>query len=362
METLKDPVQNWNLMTWEQMRDVAQVWYGADDEATKRLKVLCILVGCELVGKEYATPIVDKLLVMKDKEVEQWLRENVFAEKGNKEWDEVMKECQGVMDENGKRNVLLRDKSTGETLAVDSDNIGSAAYKFTEFLDKPNDLRHIPLSDIKIGRHTYVFPEVALTDVRFDQFQDIQKYEEHVWEGLERVNSIVEDMEALDHDPSPEYIANKTSEINDTLAEVKEMKSQMLAAMLKRKVWKGFKAEFCNSLPFISIRSRYETVYAEDAVKDMTTAPEWLFSICEMFLQGSIGFYAGQYPKVFKKAGGGKDAKAPLIARTDTIRALMKYQGFGRLEDVKNMLLPEAFSVMNAMSEESEEVEKMRKR
>lgn len=362
MEYLKEPLQNWNLLSWQQLIDVSQIWVSNIDESEKRLKILCVLMGWELQGKEYATPMCDRILSMSKEELDAWMRKNLMMaeedtppediNKAQSEWNTMLKEYNGVLYSNGDTKLIVKDKATGELLSIDSDNIGAAAYEYTKFLDNPSDLRHFPISEMKIGKHIYAFPDMALATMPYYQFEDVQKYEERVWNTVGQLGVLIEEVEKMKDEAT---IRTKNEEIRTLLDDAKEERRNMLANMLRRKKWRGIDYDITTTFPYLHLRHRWEYVLDPDlAVTDMEQAPDWLFSICDMFLQGCVSFYAGQYPKVFKKAGGGKDTKAPLIARTDTIRALMKYQGFGRLDDVKNMLVPEAFSVMNAMSEEAE--------
>lgn len=84
-----------------------------------------------------------------------------------------------------------------------------------------------------------------------------------------------------------------------------------------------------------------------------------LFHICFQVWQTAMAnFYPSVFPLLF---GGGKSdpLHTALTGETDTINAVMKYQGYSSPEQVYNTELPVIFGTLNAMSKEAKDIEKM---
>jgi len=87
--------------------------------------------------------------------------------------------------------------------------------------------------------------------------------------------------------------------------------------------------------------------------------PSLLFHICFQVWQTAVAnFYPSVFPLLF---GGGKSdpLHTALTGETDTINAVMKYQGYDSPEQVYNTELPIILGTLNTMSKEAKEIEKM---
>jgi len=88
-------------------------------------------------------------------------------------------------------------------------------------------------------------------------------------------------------------------------------------------------------------------------------SPLVLFHICFQVWQTAVAnFYPSVFPLLF---GGGKSdpLHTALTGETDTINAVMKYQGYTSPEQVYNTELPIILGTLNTMSKEAKEIEKM---
>lgn len=376
-----EAIQNWNHLSWEQLKEVSSVWTSDDEEIAKRLRVLLIVMGWKIEGVEWQLPWLDRIANLSDEELAEALEEGSA-------WG-VLDEVQEFLDGDGKARIQLVG-ADGERLAIDRDNLMGAALELTKWLDEPQQLMSLPVEYVRVGKHEYKMPGTALVDVAFEQFQEAQKFEERVWMFLKRVREIVEP--SAEGEPSGETEGTEEEEpsgnaegtvatvelteedkreIVEIVGEIKKAKAEFLGQMLVRKMWKGWRVVrdevrvLGMRLPVWKVKSVYDCKYGEvdsaDVLADMMEAPEWLFAVVEQYVQGCVTFYAGQYKSMFSKSGGGGDAKAPFVARVDMVNTLMKYQGFSCQDVVRKMSVPDAFSIMNAMSREAEEVEKMKR-
>ena len=359
IKTLEEPVQSWNALTWEQLIDVVQIWHGVEPELMRRLKVLLLLKGWEIVDSEIDMPWVSRA----DGEWLEKIQMDGNVKKVMRMYDKVLLEMQDVLDGKGNVFVVVRDRDGG-MMRISCDNLLGAAVEMTEWLDKPEELLRIPVGEMRIGKHVYVMPGVAMSDVEFGQFERAQKCSEREWD----IASDITDVDTSGTVAEGETVGATVTveEMREKLAMIEDVRREFLACMLRRKRWKGVKMEvvWWRWLPVPTLRNVWEWEYDDDEVErnieDMKMAPEWLYPLVAQMVQGSQAFYHGQYPNMFKKAGGkDDDDKAPLIARTDTEMAVMKYQRFRSPEEVRRCKIPEAFSVMNSIAMEAEEREKM---
>ena len=87
-----------------------------------------------------------------------------------------------------------------------------------------------------------------------------------------------------------------------------------------------------------------------------------LFHICFQVYQTALSYYDASYPLLF--GGGGKQdpLKDALTGEVGTINTIMKYQGYTKPEDVYAENLPIILDVLNTMTKEAKEIEKMNAR
>ena len=87
-----------------------------------------------------------------------------------------------------------------------------------------------------------------------------------------------------------------------------------------------------------------------------------LFHICfQVWQTAVVNFYPSVFPLLF---GGGKSdpLHTALTGETDTINAVMKYQGYTSPEQVYNTELPIILGTLNTMSKEAKEIEKIKRK
>lgn len=107
---------------------------------------------------------------------------------------------------------------------------------------------------------------------------------------------------------------------------------------------------------------RYDSDRAEQSIpfwRVQQAACPTLFHICFQTYQTAIGYYAQVFPLLFN-GGGKKDAlHDALTGETETLNSVMKYQGYSSPEEVYAADLPNILTVLNTMTKEAKEIEKM---
>lgn len=87
-----------------------------------------------------------------------------------------------------------------------------------------------------------------------------------------------------------------------------------------------------------------------------------LFHIVFQAYQTAIAYYATVYPMLF--GGGGKQdpLRDALTGEVGTINTVMKYAGYASQQEVYDSWLPFVFDILNTMTKEAKEIEKMNSR
>lgn len=93
---------------------------------------------------------------------------------------------------------------------------------------------------------------------------------------------------------------------------------------------------------------------------DMSSASaSTLFHICFQCYQTAISYYAASYPLLFQDSGKSDPLRDALTGEVGTINTIMKYAGYSEQQQVYESWLPYVFDILNTMTKEAKEIEKM---
>ena len=84
-----------------------------------------------------------------------------------------------------------------------------------------------------------------------------------------------------------------------------------------------------------------------------------LFNICFQVYQTAIAYYAAAYPLLFSDSGKQDPLRDALTGEVGTINTVMKYAGYSDQQQVYDSNLPFIFDILNTMTKEAKEIEKM---
>ena len=84
-----------------------------------------------------------------------------------------------------------------------------------------------------------------------------------------------------------------------------------------------------------------------------------LFHLCFQTYQTALGYYSEVYPLLFAGDGKQDPLKDALTGEVGTINTIMKYQGYTEPQAVYDTNLPIILDVLNTMTKEAKEIEKM---
>jgi len=111
---------------------------------------------------------------------------------------------------------------------------------------------------------------------------------------------------------------------------------------------------------------RYDADRAEQTVpfwRSLLTGPDApaavLYAMCFQTYHTALRYYEKVFPLLYQSSGKADPLHDALTGEVDTINCVMKYQGYSSPEQVYNTELPIVLSVLNTITKEAKEIEKM---
>lgn len=321
---------SWSALTWDELRrcwDV-KMRYGGNANMARVAALLMLVCGegtsARVLQEDGRTG--ETVYVLTDASGCQWkttARELAFmAEKGMKWFDYPYGDPgeDAVKDDKGKVIKESRPAVRGYVSAM-------------------RDAMVLPEEYVKMGRRWFALPQVAGSNLTWQQYRSLQ--------------AIAPRLFAAGQD--------------DSLIAL--LQAQFLAHIL---VPRSF-ALFDTAGGSIKVRPHYEYRY------DMARADElvrwWekrladdenaavLFHICFQVYQTALTYYAAVYPVLFSGDGGKADPlRDALTGEVGTVNTVMKYAGYSEQQQVYDSNLPFVFDILNTMTKEAKEIERVNAR
>ena len=112
---------------------------------------------------------------------------------------------------------------------------------------------------------------------------------------------------------------------------------------------------------------RYDADRAEQTVpfwRSLLTGPDTpaavLYALCFQTYHTALRYYEKVFPLLYQSSGKTDPLHDALTGEVDTINCVMKYQGYSSPEQVYNTELPIVLSVLNTITKEAKEIEKIK--
>lgn len=87
-----------------------------------------------------------------------------------------------------------------------------------------------------------------------------------------------------------------------------------------------------------------------------------LFHVCFQVYQTALSYYASAYPLLFSDGGKKDSMRDALQGEVGTVNTIMKYAGYAEQQQVYDSNLPFVLDILNTMTKEAKEIEKMNSR
>ena len=323
MTNLPPIPQSWSELSWPQLCGCWQAKMRYDGNAdVARAAALLAVCGLTVDGREPADSRTgESIYRLKDQNGQAWTataRELAHLARQTMSWFDWPYGDQGDKEERDEQGKVIRERREGHP-----------GYVHRNQQDW-RDAMVLTEETVEVAGVTFALPQGACSNITWHQYRSLQAIAPQLWQdGL-------------------------------TDEQARSLHAQFLAYILVPALPTEDTGDRFNTKPSF----RYDAERAEASVQFWnsqlsTLNSQLLFHICFQVWQTAVAnFYPSVFPLLF---GGGKSdpLHTALTGETDTINAVMKYQGYSSPEQVYNTELPIILGTLNTMSKEAKEIEKM---
>jgi len=324
LTALPEVPQSWSELSWQQLCGCwqAKMRYGGNADVARAAALLAVC-GLTVVGREPADARTGETVYrLKDQDGQAWTataRELAHLARQTMPWYDYPYGDRGdeaVKDEKGKVIREARDPVHG--------------YVNPDW----RDAMRLPEENITVCNITFSLPGLACNNLTWEQYRSIQPLVPLLWReetGDEERAQL--QAEFVAHCLVPEQQAAPNTAHPDRFQPPHDFK--------------------------------YDAARAEQSVafwREQLQQQPWLYHICFQVYQTAVQYYETVYPLLF--SGGGKDdpLRDALTGEVGTINAVMKYARYRSQQEVYASFLPYILDILNTMTKEAKEIEKMNSR
>lgn len=317
--------QTWSELSWPQLCGCwqAKMRYGGNADVARAAALLAVC-GLTVEGREPAdSQTGESIYRLKDQDGQAWTttaRELAHLAREAMPWFDFPYGDQGDKEERDEQGKVIRERREGHP-----------GYVHPNQQDW-RDAMVLQEETVEVAGVTFALPQGACSNITWHQYRSLQAIAPQLWQ-----DGLTDDQARSLHAQFLAYILVPAPATEDTASD-----------------------RFHTRPTF-----RYDAERAEASVAfweeqlNGADAPV-LFHICFQVWQTAVtNFYPSVFPLLF---GGGKSdpLHTALTGETDTINAVMKYQGYSSPEQVYATELPIILGTLNTMSKEAKEIEKIK--
>ena len=337
--TLPPLPKSWSDLTWQQLTDCWQVKmrYGGNADVARAAALLGLL-GMECRGAlDSVNGTGEPLYGLRGKDGSLWTvtaRELSQMAKRSLPWFDYPYGDPGEPVVKDERGMVVKE----------------ARPPVRGYVGPMRDALALPVETIRVGRRTFALPQVACNNLSWQQYRSLQATAPQLFaEGASEETVLGLQAQFLAHCLVPRSLA-----LLDTNG----------GSIRFRPHWEytydsvraeGLVAWWRKKLAASSSRHNDITVSRQDTAVI-------LFHICFQAYQTALSYYAQVFPLLFNGGGKSDPMQDALKGETQTLNAVMKYQGYTKPEDVYAENLPIILSTLNTMAEEAKQIEQMNAR
>lgn len=327
------PPKCWSALSWQQL---CQAWeiklrYGGNADVA-RVAALLVLLGLrtdkgsiEPAGTDAVTG--EDIYTLHDGSGRRWTvtpRELSYMARHTMRWFDYPYGDPGepvVKDEKGK---VVKEKREPVT--------GYVNPNWRDAMQLPLDIITIDHDKGTSGGTSFALPQLACNNLTWEQYRSLQSIAPQLFgEEVSEEQSMQLQAQFLAHCLVPEQ---KTTSAGDRFAPARIF--------------------------------RYDADRAEESVafwlQHQQEQPA-LFHIVFQTYQTAVQYYATVYPLLFNDDGGKQDSlRDALTGEVGTINAVMKYAGYRYQQEVYDSKIPYVLDILNTMTKEAKEIEKIKKK
>jgi len=208
------------------------------------------------------------------------------------------------------------------------------------YVSPMKDAMVVAMETLKIGRRHFALPQTACNNLTWQQYRSLQAIAPQLFrDGIDERQAVMLQAQFLAHVLTPRSLA-----LLDTAG------------------------------GSIRLRPHYEYRYDAGRAESLAAglarrlAAEkgsasgrmgLLFHVCFQIYQTALAYYAASYPLLFHDSGKTDPLRDALTGEVGTINTIMKYAGYAEQQQVYDSNLPFVLDILNTMTKEAKEIEKM---
>lgn len=323
--------QSWSALTWEQLCICwdAKLRYGGNADVA-RVAAMIALYQLKMEKGQWtiSTYTGEKLYRLRDVDGCLWTvtaREAAYLAKRSMPWFDWPYGDPGEKEQKDEKNNVIRERRE----------------PVNGYVSPMRDAMILPKDSLTIHKKHFALPQVACNNLTWQQYRSLQTI-------------------------APQLFHDATTD-----AEAVELQAQFLAHILTPRSYALLDA----SGGSVRVRPHYEYRYNAEQAEILSgwwlhrlncpdamngrTGTAVLFHICFQTYQTALSYYALSYPLLFADSGKNDSLRDALTGEVGTVNTIMKYAGYAEQQQVYDSNLPFILDILNAMTKEAKEIEKM---
>lgn len=346
--TLHPLPASWSELTWKQLTDVwrCKMQYGGNGDVARAAALLALLGITTCRHADMSEKTGEAVYTLVEKNGRMWTatpRELAYMAKQTLMWFDYPYGNPGEKEEKDDKGKVIKERREPvhgyvgpmhDALALPCDYVLVSGFKVQVSSNAKRSFLKPKAWNLKPAKH-FALPQVACNNLTWQQYRSLQAVVPQLF------NDGISDEQAV------------------------QLQAQFLAHCL---VPRSF-ALMDSSGKSIKIRPHwvyeYDTERAEHLVVwwkkrlKPETSVSILFHICFQVYQTAVGYYSKVFPLLFSGSGNSDSLQDALTGEVNTINSIMKYQGYTDPQQVYDTNLPIILGVLNNMTKEAKEIEKM---
>lgn len=312
--------QSWSELTWQQLCDCwsVKVRYGGNADVARAAAVLA-LCRCSVCQQQVAvTDAGESLYTLRDEDEALYTvtpRELSQMAARSLQWFDYPYGDPGDPEEKDENGKVIKE----------------ARQPHRGYVSQMRDALVLSETEVMVGGIYFALPQMACNNLTWQQYRSLQAIAPQLFrDGVADGDVVALQAQFLAHCLVP---AAAPSDHNDVFT--------------PRHIF------------------HYNVERAEQTVsfweKEIAAVPT-LFHICFQCYQTALSYYAATYPLLFSDSDKNNTVKDALQGEVGTINTIMKYAGYAEQQQVYDSNLPFVLDILNTMTKEAKEIEKMNAR
>ena len=312
---------SWSALTWQQLTDcwTAKLRYGGNADAARCAALLALALGSkfQVSSFKFDEKTGERLYILKTETCAAFTvtpRQLAHIARQALSWMDYPYGDRGddaVKDEKGKVIKERREPVVGYV--------------------NPNwrDAMQLPQDTMEVKGIVFALPQLACNNMTWEQYRSVQPLVPQLFQqGISDEQVLLIQAQFTAYCLVPEQVMTE------------QPKDRFHPA---------------HTFKFDSERAEQSVPFWQEQIREGSP----IFHICFQVYQTAIQYYEQVYPLLFGSGGKEDPLRDALTGEVNTINAVMKYAGYQRQQEVYDSFLPHVFDILNTMTKEAKEIEKM---